>query len=59
MDKELIMMYEDKEIETVEELIRKAEEAMAKVEEQIRVFVAAKSKKTMEIEEELRIGKKG
>lgn len=59
IDKELIMMYENKDIETVEELIRKAEEAIAKVEEQIRVFVAAKSKKTMEIEEELRIGKKG
>lgn len=59
IDKELIMMYENKDVEPVEELMRKAEEAIAKVEEQIRLFVDAKAKKTAEIEEELRIGKKG
>ena len=59
IDKELIMMYENKEIETIEELLRKAEEAIAGVEEQIRLFANAKAKKTAEIEEELRIGKKG
>lgn len=59
IDKELIMMYENKEIETIEELLRKAEEAIAGVEERIRLFANAKAKKTAEIEEELRIGKKG
>ena len=59
IDKELIMMYENKDIEPIEELMRKAEDAIAKVEEQIRLFVDAKAKKTAAIEEELRIGKKG
>ena len=48
IDKELIMMYENKDIEPIEELMRKAEEAIAKVEEQIRLFVDAKAKKTAE-----------
>ncbi len=58
IDKEFIMMYENKEIEPIEELMRKAEEAIAKVEEQIRLIVKAKSDKTRMVEEELRIGKK-
>lgn len=59
IDKELIKMYENSEPEPVENLIRNVEEALAKLEDRIKVFVEAKAKKTAAIEEELRVGKKG
>jgi hypothetical protein len=51
-------MYADKEVVPVEELIERAKSDINQVEEQVRVFIDAQARKTAEIENELKIGKK-
>lgn len=58
IDAKILKLYADKEVAPIEDLIKKAEEAVNQMEEQIRVFVRAQEKKTAEIESELKIGKK-
>ena len=58
VDAEILKYYEDKDINSIEELIDKAKKDIELIEEQIRVFVDAKARKTAEIESELKLGKK-
>lgn len=58
IDAEILKLYADKEVTPIEELLRRAEDDMRQIEEQIRVFVEAQERKTAEIENELKIGKK-
>lgn len=58
VDAEILKYYEDKDVTPIEELIEKAKKDIEQIEEQIRVFVDAKARKTAEIESELKLGKK-
>lgn len=58
VDAEILKYYEDKDVNSIEELIDKAKKDIELIEEQIRVFVDAKARKTAEIESELKLGKK-
>lgn len=58
VDAEILKYYEDKDVVTIEELIETAKKDIERIEEQIRVFVEAKARKTAEIESELKLGKK-
>jgi len=58
VDEEILALYLDKDFTPIEELIAKVKADMEQVEEQIRVFIDAKARKTAEIENELKIGKK-
>lgn len=58
IDATILKYYEDKDVETIEELIGKAKKDIEQIEEQIRLFVDAKARKTAEIEAELKLGKK-
>lgn len=58
IDSEILKLYADKEVTPIEELLRRAEDDIRQIEEQIRVFVEAQERKTADIENELKIGKK-
>ena len=58
IDAEILKLYEDKEVTTIEQLLQKAENDIKMIEDQIKVFVEAQERKTAEIENELKIGKK-
>lgn len=58
VDAEILKYYEDKEVTPIEDLIENAKKDIGLIEEQIRLFVDAKARKTASIENELRIGKK-
>lgn len=58
VDVEILKYYEDKDVTPIEELIDRAKKDIEQIEEQIRVFVEAKARKTAEIEAELKLGKK-
>lgn len=58
IDAEILRLYADKEVVPIEELLRRAEDDVRQIEEQVRVFVEAQERKTAEIEKELKIGKK-
>ncbi|MBQ3665322.1 MAG: hypothetical protein II919_04365 [Lachnospiraceae bacterium] len=59
VDEELIRMYAGKEVKPIEELLVQAENLLENIEQQIKNFVTVQEKKTTEIEDELKIGKKG
>ena len=58
IDAEILKLYAGKEVTPIEELLKRAEENIRQIEEQIRAFVEAQERKTAEIENELKIGKK-
>lgn len=58
VDKEILLMYSDSKVMPIEELLARAETAVTRVEEQVRLLIAAKQKKTAQIEDELQIGRK-
>lgn len=58
VDAEILKYYEDKDVTAIEELIENAKKDIERIEEQIRIFVDAKARKTAEIESELKLGKK-
>ena len=58
IDEEILKLYGGQEITTIEELFTRAEMDITAIEEQIRNFVEAQQRKTTEIEDELKIGKK-
>lgn len=58
IDAEILKLYEDKDVTPIETLIQNAEDSIKAVEDQIRVFIEAQERKTAEIENELKIGKK-
>ena len=58
IDEEILKMYADKEITSIEELISRSENDIKEIEEQTRIFIEAQQRKTAEIENELKIGKK-
>ena len=58
IDDEILKMYAGKDVVSIEELLQRAEADISQIEEQIRVFVEAQQRKTADIENELRIGKK-
>ena len=57
IDAEILKLYADKDITPIEDLLKKAEDDIKQIEEQIKLFVEAQEKKTAEIEGELKIGK--
>lgn len=59
VDEELIRMYAGKEVKPIEELFVQAENLLENIEQQIKNFVTVQEKKMAEIEDELKIGKKG
>lgn len=58
IDDEILKMYADKEITPIEELIARSEKDIRELEEQTKIFIEAKQRKTADIENELKIGKK-
>ncbi|MDE6024276.1 MAG: hypothetical protein K2G45_02380 [Lachnospiraceae bacterium] len=58
IDEEILLMYADREVVPIEELIERAKFDINQLEEQIRIFIEAQARKTAEIENELKIGKK-
>ena len=58
IDAEIVKLYGGQNITTIEELFARAELDITIIEEQIKNFVEAQQRKTVEIEEELKIGKK-
>ena len=58
IDEEILLMYADKEVGPIEELVERAKYDVSQVEEQVRIFIEAQARKTAEIENELKIGKK-
>ena len=58
IDTEILKLYGEKNITPIEELLARAESDIIAIEEQIKNFVEAQQRKTTEIEEELKIGKK-
>lgn len=58
IDKSILEYYKDKDPVSIEELLRQTDEMINRVEEQIRLFVAAQQNKTDEIEKALKVGKK-
>ena len=58
IDRDLIEQYSNRDIVSIEQLFSQAEYAIQTIEEQIKLLVEAKAKKTEEIEKELQIGKK-
>lgn len=58
IDEEILLMYADKEVVPIEELVERVKADVNQVEEQIRIFIDAQARKTAEIENELKIGKK-
>lgn len=58
IDAEILKLYGDKEVTTIEQLLQNAENDIKMIEDQIKVFVEAQERKTAEIENELKIGKK-
>ena len=57
IDAEILKLYADKDITPIEDLLKKAEDDIKQIEEQIKLFVEAQEQKTAEIEGELKIGK--
>lgn len=58
IDAEILKLYGGQEITTIEELLARAEADISAIEEQIKNFIEAQQRKTTEIEDELKIGKK-
>ncbi len=58
VDEEIIRMYAGKDVKPIEELLMQAENLIENIEQQIKNFVMVQQKKTSDIEEELKIGKK-
>ncbi|WP_026657793.1 coiled-coil domain-containing protein [Butyrivibrio sp. AC2005] len=58
IDAEILKLYGGQEITPIEELFARTEMDITAIEEQIKIFVEAQQRKTTEIEEELKIGKK-
>ncbi|MCI8306750.1 MAG: hypothetical protein HFH14_01750 [Lachnospiraceae bacterium] len=58
IDDEILKMYADKEVTPIEELIARCENDIKEMEEQARIFIEARQRKTADIENELKIGKK-
>lgn len=58
IDDEILKMYAGKDVVSIEELLQKVETDILQIEEQVRIFVEAQQRKTVEIENELKIGKK-
>ena len=58
VDEEIIRMYAGKDVKPIEELLMQAENLIENIEQQIKNFVMVQQKKTSDIEDELKIGKK-
>ena len=58
VDQSILEFYKDKDLVTIEDLLKQTDEIIQKVEEQIRLFVTAQQNKSDEIEEALKVGKK-
>ena len=58
IDDEILRMYADKDVSSIEELLKNAEADILQIEEQVRIFVEVQQRKTADIEAELKIGKK-
>jgi len=58
VDQSILEFYKDKDLVTIEALLKQTDELILKVEEQIRLFVTAQQNKSDEIEEALKVGKK-
>ena len=58
VDQSILEFYKDKDLVTIEELLRQTDEFVQRVEEQIRLFVTAQQNKSDEIEKALKVGKK-
>lgn len=58
IDEAVLRMYLVKEVTPIEELLARAEQDIKEMEDQMRIFIKAQQRKTDEIEQELKIGKK-
>ena len=58
VDQSILEFYKDKDLVTIEDLLKQTDELILRVEEQIRLFVTAQQNKSDEIEESLKVGKK-
>lgn len=58
VDQSILVFYKDKDLVSIEDLLRQTDELVHRVEEQIRLFVTAQQNKSDEIEKTLKVGKK-
>lgn len=58
IDQSILEFYKDRDLVPIEELLNQTDELVYRVEEQIRLFVSAQQRKSDEIEEALKVGKK-
>ena len=58
VDKSILEFYKDRDLVSIEDILKQTEDLVHRVEEQIRLFVAAQQSKSDEIEKALKVGKK-
>lgn len=58
IDSSVLEYYKDKDVKPIEELLKEISQKIDEAEQQIRLFIEAKQKKTMEIEGEIKSNKK-